>query len=104
VLTTLEDAMMGWYGDHMSGWGYLLMSLTTLAFWALVAAAVVLLVRFARGGSAGGTGATGGTAPPAASTPEQILADRLARGEIDVEEYQRRVEVLRRPGDTTSRR
>jgi putative membrane protein len=29
--------------------------------------------------------------------PERTLADRLARGEIDTEEYQRRLDTLRSP-------
>jgi putative membrane protein len=93
---------MGWYGDHMSGWGYLLMGLTTLAFWILVVAAIILLVRSAGAGSAGGAARAG---PPSAPTPtpEQILAERLARGEIDIEEYQRRLEALHRAGGTGSR-
>jgi putative membrane protein len=94
--------MMGWYGDHMSGWGYLLMGLTTLAFWVLVVAAVVLLVRSAGGGSAGGTWRSARPSEPM-PTPEQILAERLARGEIDIEEYQRRLETLHRAGGTASR-
>jgi putative membrane protein len=92
--------MMGWYGDHMSGWGYALMTLTTLAFWALVAAAVVLLVRTVGGGNAVGAGRA---TPPSTPTPEQILADRLARGEIEVDEYQRRLEALRSAGGTAPR-
>ena len=34
-------------------------------------------------------------APRAASAAEQILAERLARGEIDAEEYRRRRDALR---------
>ncbi|MFJ9719273.1 SHOCT domain-containing protein [Streptomyces sp. NPDC101213] len=34
------------------------------------------------------------TRPPAAPTPEGILRERLARGEIDEEEYRRRLSAL----------
>lgn len=33
--------------------------------------------------------------------PERTLAERLARGEIDVDEYDRLLEVLQRPTDST---
>ena len=36
------------------------------------------------------------TRRPDAGTPEQILARRFARGEIDDEEYRRRMDALRR--------
>ncbi len=34
--------MMWWGYDHMSGWGYALMGLSTLVFWGLVVTAIVL--------------------------------------------------------------
>lgn len=87
--------MMYWY-DHMSGWGYLFMGLTTVAFWGLLIAAVVLLVR--------GFGSDRREQPPAPrpqSTPERILAERFARGEIDEDEYRQRLETLRHSGHLT---
>ena len=83
--------MMGWYGDHMTGWGYFLMGSSTLAFWVLVVAAVVLLARSSNAGLAGGS-----RHPSDGSVPDQILAERFARGEIDDEEYRRRLDALRR--------
>jgi uncharacterized membrane protein len=32
--------------------------------------------------------------------PEQTLADRVARGEIDIDEYERRLAALRESSDT----
>jgi putative membrane protein len=82
------DSMMHWYGDGMSGWGYLLMAVNTVVFWGLVAAGVVVLFRYL-----GRTpDRSGGSARP---TAEQVLAERFARGEIDEEEYRRRLETLR---------
>ncbi|MFD4600403.1 SHOCT domain-containing protein [Streptomyces sp. NPDC058464] len=42
-------------------------------------------------------GHPGWSAPPAPGSPgaEQILAERYARGEIDEEEYLRRLDILR---------
>lgn len=80
---------MMWYGDSMGGWGYLFMTMSSLAFVALMIAAIVALVRYS-----GRTGQqTGG--PHYWSTPEQLLAERFARGDIDADEYQRRLETLR---------
>jgi len=75
---------MGWYGGHMTGWGYLFMGTGTLVFWALVVAVAVLLLRDGRRPAARG------------SSPDQILAERFARGEIDPEEYRRRLDILHR--------
>jgi uncharacterized membrane protein len=36
-------------------------------------------------------------------TPEHILAERFARGEIDVEEYDQRLKALGRPDRSTQR-
>jgi putative membrane protein len=38
---------MYWYdGDHMSGWGVTLMTISTVGFWVLVIMGIVLLVRY----------------------------------------------------------
>jgi putative membrane protein len=86
--------MMNWYGTGMGGWGYLLMIVNTLLFWGLIVAGVVVLVRFlGRTGRAD----SGHASPPGPQQPgpERILAERFARGEIDEEEYQRRLGILR---------
>ncbi len=81
--------MMYWYGPGMSGWGYGLMAIGMVLFWGLVITGVVLLVRYlARGGH---RPALSGPA----DSPEQLLAQRYARGEIDEDEYQRRLATLR---------
>jgi putative membrane protein len=90
---------MYWYGHGMGGWGFGLMAVSFLLFWALVIVAIVLLVRhFSRPGTAPGSFPP--AAPPATttgSTAEQVLAERFARGEIDDEEYRRRLNVLHSP-------
>jgi putative membrane protein len=81
---------MHWYDHGMSGWGYGVMLVNGLVFWALVVAVGVLLYRVLRRGEGGG--GRGGPDEPA----RQTLAERYARGEIDDEEYRRRLETLRR--------
>lgn len=69
------------------GWGgWLLMSLTTVSFWALVVFGIVALFR--------GTRESGTPGPSRESDAQYILDERFARGEIDAEEYQRRMQVL----------
>lgn len=62
-------------------------------FWVvLIVLAVVAMIWLVRTASSGG----GGSGPRSAQAPEEILKERYARGEIDDEEYQRRLEELRR--------
>jgi putative membrane protein len=79
--------MMG-YGYGMGAGGWILMALSVVALWALVAVAVVAAVR-AVGGSEWPTRVTD---PPA--TAERTLAERFARGDIDAEEFLRTRELL----------
>jgi putative membrane protein len=77
--------MMWWFGPGMTAWGYGLMTVSMVLFWALVIFGVVALVRYlSRNDRAS-------AAPP---TPEELLAERFARGEIDEEEYRGRLDVL----------
>ncbi|MFB6835740.1 SHOCT domain-containing protein [Streptomyces sp. NPDC056361] len=80
--------MMFWYGNGMNGWGWFAMSAGMVLFWGLLITAVVLVFR-ALDRAAG---------PPArrgSAVPEQILGERLARGEIDEAEYRRLLGTLR---------
>lgn len=70
-------------GYAMSGWGWLLMTLGVLGFWALVAVFVVALFR--RSDQPDQQPRVG---------PEEILAQRLARGEIEADEYRQRLQTL----------
>ena len=90
-LSEVSSVRYGDY-DHMSnGWG-LVMIFAMVGIWALVAVAIAALIR--RPHSPGAPPAV----PPAASRPsssaEQILAERLARGDIDPEEYRTRMDAL----------
>ena len=65
-------------GYAMSGWGWLLMTLGILGFWALVAVVAVALLR--RPGPPDQQPLPDQQPPPGA---QEILAERLARGELD---------------------
>ncbi len=81
--------MMYWDGSW-SWWAWLVMSFSMVAFWGLVIWAVVALFRrFDRD-------------RPERGDPEAILAERFAAGQIDEEEYRRRLEVLRGPSRTVA--
>ncbi|MFF4585395.1 SHOCT domain-containing protein [Streptomyces sp. NPDC001388] len=87
---------MLWYGHDPGGWGWFTMSVGMVLFWAALIACGVLLFRALS--RPAGPGATTGAAPPR-TTPEQLLAERFARGEIDEDEYRRRLTVLRAGGE-----
>ncbi|WP_435056790.1 SHOCT domain-containing protein [Streptomyces capoamus] len=84
--------VMFWYGHGLGGWGWFVMSAGVILFWALIIALGVVLYRFLAGPREGGDRA--GERQPVTS-PEQLLAARFARGEIDEDEYRRRLAVLR---------
>jgi putative membrane protein len=77
--------MMWWYGPGMNAWGYGLMTVSMVLFWSLVIFGVVALARYPGRGNRDTT---------ARRTPEEILAERYARGEIDDNEYHQRLDVL----------
>ncbi|MFH9858117.1 SHOCT domain-containing protein [Streptomyces sp. NPDC017202] len=79
--------MMFWYDHDVGGWGWFAMSAGMILFWALVITVVVLCVRAL-------DGPRRHTPTPAPPTPDGILRERLARGEIDEEEYRRRLSAL----------
>lgn len=82
---------MYWWGDQVTGWGWVLMSISSVAFWALLIAGVVALVRFSRTAGAD-------RRQPSRPTPEQLLAERYAQGEIDETEYRARLGTLEATG------
>ena len=82
-------------GYAMSGWGWLLMTLGMLGFWTLVAVLALALLR--RPGQSDQQRQPGQPPRPGA---EEILAERLVRGELDPDEYRQRLQTLQ---ETTSR-
>jgi putative membrane protein len=82
---------MMYYGHgHLSGWGWFGMTIGMIAFWGLLIALAVLVYRAFTGDNS----PSGRNAGPTSTDPRQILAQRYARGEIDEDEYQRRLATL----------
>jgi putative membrane protein len=79
--------MMYYYGPGMNGWALSLMIIGNVIFWGLLIIAAIALIRYTKRGQLD-------SASPTASTPQQILAQRFARGDIDEDEYTRRLQVL----------
>jgi putative membrane protein len=78
--------MMWWYGDGMTGWGYILMTASMMLFWSLVLFGGIAIVRsVVRSDRRMANG----------PNPEQLLAERFARGEIEQQVYRNRLDVLR---------
>jgi putative membrane protein len=78
--------MMDWYGDGPGWGGWLMMTVVMLAFLSLVVLGAMALYRSFRDDDH--------RPPGGRDSAEQVLRDRFARGEIDAEEYARRLEVL----------
>lgn len=80
--------MMYWTDQNLTGWGWAGMTIGMLLFWMLVVAGGVLLFRALDRTPDRPTDLRRGP------SPEQILAERFARGEIDEEEYRSRLRTL----------
>ncbi|WP_224281963.1 SHOCT domain-containing protein [Streptomyces sp. LS1784] len=90
--------MMYWNDGGTNGWGIGLMTVGMLLLWALAVLGVIALVRYLGRTAPHGPAAPPvppTAAPPMRPTPEQLLAERLARGEIDPDEYRARLATLR---------
>jgi putative membrane protein len=83
--------MMYGYGNGIGGWGYALMAIGMILFWGAVIYGIVALVRYTRRDDPQRHEPVG----PPAPGPEQLLAERFARGEIDEAEYHQRLTSLR---------
>ncbi|CAL9677883.1 hypothetical protein SUDANB105_08195 (plasmid) [Streptomyces sp. enrichment culture] len=86
-VTGEANVMMFWFDHDVSGWGLSAMSAGMSAFRALIIAAAVLLFRTL-------SRTTEPTRSPAAPSPEQLLVERFAPGDIDEEDYRRRLDAL----------
>ncbi len=92
----------GGWNDHMDNgtwWWIPMMIMWIIIVGGLVWLGVVLLRRLGQGSYP----LTSASSPPAApppvhrQTPQEILAERLARGEIEPDDYRRRLEALNAP-------
>jgi len=86
------------WGNGMGGWGMALMTMSNLLFLGLILVGVVFVVR----ASGYGKPATPSGPTVRLPTPQQLLSERFARGEIDEEEYSQRLRVL--DGTTSTHR
>jgi len=80
----------GWMWHGGMGWGgWILITLMMVVFWAAVMTAIVLAVRHLSGGHRAQAGGS------SSRSAEDVLAERYARGEIDDDEFRRRLTLLR---------
>ena len=84
--------MMYWDGDW-SGWTWFAMGFSMFVFWGLVGLAIWLGVR--------GLSTGRSSPPPPPASAEETLRQRYAAGEVDDDEFTRRLRVLR--GDSLTR-
>lgn len=75
---------MMWWDGNWSWAAWAAMTITMIGFWALVIWAVAT---FVRGNASAG--------PDRRRDPEEILAERFARGEINEDEFRDRRDLLR---------
>jgi putative membrane protein len=80
-----EITVMIWFGHDggWSWWAWALMWVGMIVFWGVLIWGIAGLVRGSRRSDD--------------ASPERILAERFAQGEIDEEEYRRRLDVLLTP-------
>jgi putative membrane protein len=87
-------------GMDGGGWWWIPMMIMMIAFWGALIWLAVALIR--RPNHSSGSAAPDLTAQPPAPSPrvptaQEILAERLARGEIEPDDYRRRLDVLSQP-------
>jgi len=81
---------MMWYGDW--GWGgWIMMTVVMVLFWGGLITAIVLGVRALTVGA----GARHQSSPRVSPRAEDVLTERFARGEVDEDEFRRRMTALR---------
>ena len=77
------------YWDHMTGWGWTMMLLWAILLVVLVAGVIWAMLASSR--PAGPAYERQASSPPSA---RELLDERLARGEIDTDEYEQRRRAL----------
>ncbi|MER5642422.1 SHOCT domain-containing protein [Kitasatospora sp. NPDC002227] len=93
------------FGPHHGGWVWVLSGITLILLCLVLIAVLITLVRFwshRPGSHHYGPPKPTGWQPPAQppgapQDPAKLLADRLARGEIDPEDYRQRLAALQEP-------
>ena len=88
------------YWDHMNGWGWTMMTFWSLVWVGFLGVVLWATLHWLRAGPADATFGSRSRRSPA-----ELLDERLARGEIDIDEYERRRAALshsrNRPSDDT---
>lgn len=74
---------------HDSSWAWLWMGVMMVAFWAVVAVAVVFAARTLKSSQYAGQ-----PSHRPAQSPQDILSERYARGDIEADEYRRRLDEI----------
>ena len=84
--------MMDGWGDGGWGWGaWVSVTVMMVSFFAVIAAVLLVLVRFgSRAGDGAAPRAVGGT-----DDALRLLDERFARGDIDADDYTKRRDLLR---------
>jgi len=80
--------MWYWSGGDVHWWGWFIGFVLTVGFWAVV---IYFVISFMRSFAS----KDHGHAAPGHEDPEHILARRFANGEIDEDEFHRRLDILR---------
>ncbi|WP_084027841.1 SHOCT domain-containing protein [Mycobacterium avium] len=81
----------GWmWGDGWGWGGWVVLCVVMVLFWAAVITAIVLAIRYLVA-SDRASGRSARYVPP---RPQDVLAERFARGEIDEDEYRQRMTLL----------
>ncbi len=88
--------MNGWYyGNGPGGGGWWFMALMMIAFWVVVVIAIIAALRHWRGPGHHYVGPyPPSVTPPTGENPLEVLRLRLAKGEIDADEFERRRALL----------
>lgn len=76
-----------WWHDGVGWGGWIVMTLTVVAFWSLVVFALIAIFRSSR--------EVRQDQDPGERDPKRFLDERFARGGIDVDEYHARQDALR---------
>ncbi len=90
--------MRGDWNDHWAG-GWWWMSIMMVVFWVGVVWVIVTVVRHGNHAAHTHAPVQGPVSPK--PTPQEVLADRLARGEIEPDDYRQRLDALvHQPGSS----
>lgn len=82
-----------WHHGNGPGWWWAVMAIMMIAFWGTIVWLIAMAIQ--RGHRTDSGPHSSATAPSDAPSPEAILHERLARGEIAIDEYRDRLGALR---------